>query len=276
MSSVDQALSYLEREGRPVDAAWARIATGRDDERKAALEALSAYQNTDGGFGRHLEPDIAAPNSNPFAARIALQILSSIGASPGEPLVQRLLDWLVRNQDDNGGWRFSSATYEYDLAPWFAGWTFPSLNPSLNLAGYVARLELDAPDLQRHTLVLFEELASLDTIQDGGFYNVLPFAEYTPWVEHPDRNSYFAALVTRITATAEAGDYEDASHFFEHVGPANGPTARQLPPALIAAQLERIKAEQQPDGGWSTPYDDHWRSWATAMSAAVLASYGSD
>ncbi|HEV2108708.1 MAG TPA: prenyltransferase/squalene oxidase repeat-containing protein [Thermomicrobiales bacterium] len=274
MTAIDQALSYLDREGRSVDTAWARIATGKTGDPAEALEALAAYQNPNGGFGHGLEPDIAAPESNPFAARIALQILCDIGASPTEPVVKGLLGWLVANQEDDGGWRFSPEVYAHDLAPWFAGWTFPSLNPSLDLAGFVARLRLDAPELQQRTLALFRDLASLDTIGAGGFYDVLPFAEYTPWVDHPDRDAYLAAIIAHVATTAETGGYEDAGHFFEHAGPPHGLIARGLSPNLIAAQLARLREEQQPDGGWPTPYDVAWRSWTTARNAATLAAFG--
>lgn len=273
MNEIDRALAFLDNEGRAVDAAWCRVATGNGVDRSAALREVAAYQNPDGGFGNQLEPDIAAPESNPFAARIALQILRAIEAPPTEPLVQRLLGWLVESQDDDGGWRFAPAVYDHALAPWFAAWTWPSLNPALDLAGYVARLRLDAPKLQQRTLGLFRDLGSLDTIAEGGFYNLLPFAEYTPWVTHPDHTDYLVALVRQITATAAAGDYEDAGHFFEHVGPAGGPIARQLPAELIAAQLDRLRADQQPDGGWPTPYDVAWRSWATACNAATLVAF---
>ena len=275
MTAIDRALTFLDREGRPVDAAWCRVATGNGGDRDAALAELAAFQNPDGGFGHRLEPDIAAPESNPFAARIALQICRAVDAPPHAPLVRHLLEWLTESQDDDGGWRFVPVISDHALAPWFAGWTWPSLNPSLDLAGYVARLGLDAPDLQRRTLRLFGTLASVQTIEKDGFYNILPFAEYTPWVEHPDHDAYLAALIRQIAAAAEGGDYEDAGHFFEHVGPPDGPIAGQLSPDLISAQLDRLMAEQQADGGWPTPYDVAWRSWTTACNAATLAAWRS-
>lgn len=132
---------------------------------------------------------------------------------------------------------------------------------------------MDAPELQQRTLELFADLASVQTIVEGSFYNVLPFAEYTPWVEHPDHDAYFAALVHQIRTEAEGGAYEDAGHFFEHVGPAGGPLARRLPAELVANQLDRLRAEQQADGGWPTPYDVAWRSWTTARNAATLVAF---
>lgn len=273
MSSIERAVAFLDREGRQLDAAWCRVATSQGAGQESALAELARFQNDDGGFGHGLEPDIAAPESNPFAARIALQVCCAIEAPADAPLVRRLLNWLNEHQDEDGGWRLAPAVYEHALAPWFAGWSWPSLNPALDLAGYVARLGLDAPELQQRTLELFADLACVQTIVEGGFYNVLPFAEYTPWVEHPDHDAYLAALVHQIRTEAEGGAYEDAGHFFEHVGPADGPIARRLPSELVASQLQRLRAEQQADGGWPTPYDVAWRSWTTACNAATLVQF---
>lgn len=274
MIEIHRALAFLDREGRAVDAAWCRVATHLGGNRNTALLELAKFQNDDGGFGHRLEPDIAAPESNPFAARIALQICCAIDAEANAPLIQHLLNWLTETQGEDGGWRFAPAIYDHALAPWFAAWTWPSLNPSLDLAGYVARLGWDAPALQQRTLGLFANLASVQTIEEGGFYNILPFVEYTPWVDHPDHAVYLAALVRQITSEAKAGKYDDAGHFFEHVGPVDGPIAGQLPAALIASQLNRLRTEQQADGGWPTPYDVAWRSWATARNAVTLAAFG--
>lgn len=276
MSAIDRALAFLDREGRPVDAAWCRVATHHGSNRNTALAELAAFQNDDGGFGHRLEPDIADPDSNPFATRIALQICCAISAGATAPLVQNLLSWLTETQDKDGGWRFSPAISDHALAPWFAAWTWPNLNPSLDLAGYLARLGLAAPALQQRTLGLFADLASVQTIEAGGFYNLLPFVEYTPWIDHPDHAVYLAALVRQITSEANAGNYDDAGHFFEHVGPAGGPMARRLPAELIAQQLDRLRSEQQMDGGWPTPYDQIWRSWTTACNAATLSTFNAD
>ncbi len=272
VTSTDRALAFLDAHGRPLELAWARhLIAG--DARQSALDALAAYQNPDGGFGRALEPDIKAPDSQAFAARLAMHLLLSLGAAPDEPLVRRLEGWLDAAQHDDGDWHFPPGVREHDLAPWFAAWTFPSLNPALNLAGLATRLGIGSARLHKRVRSLADRLAATAEIQEGGFYQLLPYAEYFPWVDHPNREPVLAALSARIETDARAGAYDDAGHFFEHLGPPDGELARRLPPDVIAAQLDRLLAEQQPDGGWPSPYDPAWRSWATASALATLHAF---
>src|SRR5215211_6418367 len=73
-----KALNFLETAGRPVELAWARTLTN-DGDPEDVIAALATYQNPDGGFGQHLEIDIHAPDSQPFAVRLAMQVMISIG-----------------------------------------------------------------------------------------------------------------------------------------------------------------------------------------------------
>ena len=138
MPTIERALAFLDEQGQPVEAAWARHRCA-DGPREAVIDALAAYQNDDGGFGRGLEVDIKAPDSQPFAARLAMLILISIEANPDEPIVRRLGGWLERAQEEDGCWRLASGVYEHDLAPWITAWTFTRLNPVHCLADSATR-----------------------------------------------------------------------------------------------------------------------------------------
>jgi len=272
MQTIERALVFLERHGRPIDAAWARAIVGQGS-RQAVIDALTAFQNDDGGFGRNLEVDIKAPDSQPFATRLAMYVLISVGASPEEPMVRRVEQWLERVQDEDGCWRFSPGVYDHELAPWFAEWTFPSLNPALGLTGAAKRLGIGSDRLFERVASLVDRLASAEEIEKGEFYSILPYVEYFPWVDHPRRAEFLDVLTDRIRRSAESGGYGDAGHFFEHVGSAGGEIARRLPRELLAAQLARLREEQQDDGGWPSPYDPAWRSMATAGAVATLTDY---
>jgi hypothetical protein len=273
MTQIDRALNFLVAGDRPIEAAWANWLIG-GGEREAVLAALARYQNADGGFGNGLESDIGAPASNPFAARLAMQIFLSIGATPEEPIVARLAGWLESAQGEDGCWRLPADANEHPIAPWFAGWTFPSLNPALCLAGYAARLRIGSARLQERVRRLFDDLASLEEVPTAEFYNLLPYVEYVPWVEVPNRDAYLEALAAAIASGHERGVYADAGHFFEHLGPAGGPLAGRLPASLIAAELDRLSGEQADDGGWPSPYASHWRPWVTVGALATLKAYG--
>jgi hypothetical protein len=205
---------------------------------------------------------------------MAMLVLVSIGVRSDEPMLGRLERWLEDNQDEDGCWRFTRGVYEHELAPWFASWTFPSLNPPLCVAGVARRLGIGSDRLFGRVAALADRLATLDEVDTGGFYDLLPYVEYFPWVEHSRQEEYLDRLAARIAQIAGDGGYEDAGHFFDHVGSANGELAKRLPQQLLDAQLKRLRGEQQPDGGWLTPYDSAWRPWATASALAILKDYG--
>lgn len=273
MVDIGQAIWFLDTEGRPLDAAWAHLLVD-DGDKDTVVAALASYQNSDGGFGKALEPDIAASVSQPFAARMAMQILSSLGEGSGGAMTDGLTEWLVRNQDEDGCWRLPPEVHDHALAPWFAGWTFPSLNPALCLSGWATRLGIGPSPMHERVRDLFDRTASLEEVAKGGFYELLPYVEYVPWVAHPRRDEYLEALAGRITEIATAGGYDDAGHFFAHLGPAGGPIAVMVSVDLVSDWLDRLGTEQEEDGGWPSPYAVHWRSWATATAVEVLRDYG--
>ncbi|MEA2532091.1 MAG: hypothetical protein QOG89_3735 [Thermomicrobiales bacterium] len=273
MATIERALQFLGNTGRPVEAAWARQLAD-DGSRQDVIDALAAYENEDGGFGRNLEVDIKAPDSQPFAARLAMHVLVSIAAPSDEPMVRRLEGWLEREQGEDGCWRFPPGVFAHGLAPWFAGWTFPSLNPALCLAGGAKRLGIGSDRLFGRVAALVDQMASAEEIEKGEFYGVLPYVEYFPWVDHPRRAEVLDLLADRIRRSALEGGYADAGHFFEHVGPAGGEIARRLPVDLVSTQLDRLRGEQQDDGGWPSPYNPTWRAWATAAAVETLLDHG--
>jgi len=268
-----RALAFLREHGRAVDAAWASAVIGAGPIEDAMRE-LTRYQNPDGGFGNALEPDISAPQSQPFAVRLALHMVLSLGLSRETPLVMELERWLDERQDEDGCWRFPPQVKEFPLAPWFATWTFPSLNPALCLAGAATRAGIGSDRVLARVRTLFATMASVDQIPGGQFYDVLPFVEYIPWVDVPDQDVYLDALATEIVRTSEMGGYPDAGHFFDHAGPADGPIARRLPADLVPLQLYRLAGAQTEDGSWPSSYADHWRSLSTAAAIVTLRDFG--
>ena len=268
-TAIERGLAFLNAQGYPLGSAWVAH-RWHDGPASAVIEALGAFQNEDGGFAG-LEVDIKAPDSNPFAARLAMHVLATLDGRGDGPLVRNLERWLIANQNEDGDWHFAPAIYEHELAPWFAGWTFPSLNPACCLAGLAARLGIGTEAMQARVRALFDARASLDEARTGEFYTILPYVEYLSGVEHPERDAYLAALAANITTTAEQGGYADAGHFFDHALGGGDDLLRRLPADLIAQQRARFLAEQAADGGWPTPYDPAWRPWATAGSLIMLA-----
>lgn len=267
---IDPALRFLEDLGYPLGRAivehhW----RGRNSD--AVLDALAAYQNGDGGFGRELEVDIKAPVSNPFAARLAMHILLNLRQQPVGAIVDGLSGWLRREQHDDGDWHFTKEVYAAPLPPWFAGWTFPSLNPACCIVGLATRLGISTPEMRERVALLFARLATLDEARAGEFYNVLPYVEYVPTAELNDRDAWLDAIAQGILENAAGGGYTDAGHFFEHALGGGPALARRLNPEVFARFADELMAEQESDGGWPTPYDPAWRPAQTATALTILA-----
>jgi hypothetical protein len=85
------------------------------------LDALAAFQNPDGGFGRALEPDLRSPTSSALATGHGLAILRELGAPPGHRLVTGAVDWLAANRNPlTLTWRVTPPDVNrYPHAPWW-------------------------------------------------------------------------------------------------------------------------------------------------------------
>lgn len=274
MDRVAAAQAFLEREGREIDRArFAYHFLGGTQD--ALTDALTAYQNPDGGFGRGLEVDIAAPDSNPFATDIALSICIEAGVPASHPLVARTVAYLEESQDPDGDWHFTPGVYQHALAPWFQGWTFPSLNPSCTLASRLRRLGVTSPQLFSRVESLFAAKATPADLLGDQYYAVMPYAFYfmDEW-EHPQRDLYISGVLWWLIRQDAQGTLPDAAHFFAYAGSPKSYVARNLPPALLRAQLERLQAEQEEDGGWPSPYDPRWRPPTTVDSMITLRRFG--
>lgn len=104
------------------------------------LKSLKEFQNEDGGFGHGIEPDFWLPKSSPMASWAAAQVLIEIGADKEEPIVQKLISYLIDTYNEESG-QWTSVLPEnndYPHAPWWHweegvqdNWSF---NPSVELA----------------------------------------------------------------------------------------------------------------------------------------------
>jgi hypothetical protein len=232
--------------------------------------AIRTFQNPDGGFGRGLEVDIGAPDSNPFATRLAMIALLHVRDGSARELLPPLQQWLVANQSADGDWHLSAATRAGRLAPWFAAWTHPALNPACCMTGLATRLGIATPTMLERTARLFGTLATVDQVASGTFYELLPYSEYLTAIDNvPNQQAFLDAFATRIATSADE-IYDDAAHFWDQMLALGSPLTNRLSKELLATWAERLLAEQSADGGWETPYDPAWRPWATTGAVVAL------
>lgn len=267
--AIDLAIPFLEKRNYPLGISWVQH-RWRGGPARSVTDALSAYQQPDGGFSG-LEVDIKAPVSNAFAGRLAMQVLLSLSERPDAAMTQALGTWYAVNQHADGDWHFPPEVYEHGLAPWFANWTFPSLNPSCCIAGLTHELDIATPELLARVATIWEERSSLDQAESGNFYLMLPIIEYVAHIDVDDRDVWLESLVKGIERGIASNSFGDAEHALEHIVGGGPDLVSRIDNGDLGKVIDAVLADQRSDGGWPTPYDDAWRPWTTANLLVLLS-----
>lgn len=267
--AVDRALPFLESREYPLGAAWVRH-RWREASEPSVVDALSAYQLPDGGI-TGLEVDIKAPVSNAFAGRLAMHVLLSLRERPATSMTNALGNWYAMNQDTDGDWHFPAEVYNHDLAPWFTSWTFPNINPSCSIAGLTHALDIATPPMLERVEKIWDEQASLDNAASGDFYPMLPIIEYVAHIDVAGREMWLDALSRGVGRGIAANSFGDAEHALEHVVGGGADLIVRLDHDDLVKVVDAVLADQKPDGGWPTPYDDAWRPWTTANMLVLVS-----
>lgn len=142
---LEDARRFIYYNARPIDLArWQYHFENVSKER--VLEALSFYQNEDGGFGHALEADVWNPNSSPIQTWTATEILWEISISDrNHPIIQGILVYLESGSDFNGSvWHNSvKSNNDYPHAPWWHvqdnKTSDNNYNPTACLAGFIVK-----------------------------------------------------------------------------------------------------------------------------------------
>lgn len=144
MTTFEKARLFVYRSARPLDMArWQYHFENGSQE--AVLNALSAYQNSDGGFGHALEADSFNPNSAPIQTWAAICILDEIKLEDAShPIIQGILRYLESGADFDGErkqWLNTvPSNNDYPCAVW---WNYGDngsefkYNPTAALAGFI-------------------------------------------------------------------------------------------------------------------------------------------
>ncbi len=134
--------SWMHRNARPIDLArWAyHFEEGSKDR---VIDALSFYQNEDGGFGHALEPDSWNPGSTPITTNTAAEILREVAHQDRKhPMIKDMLRYLESGHGKNEDkWLFSiPENNHYPHAPWWSAedaGTVTKFNPTASLLRFI-------------------------------------------------------------------------------------------------------------------------------------------
>lgn len=104
--------------------------------KETCIKALRAYQNSDGGFGNGIEPDLLCPDSTAVGAEMALHIIELLDFDDPE-IVAGLTEWIAANLNEQGYINHPPpALANYPHQPW---WNRPDDERILMLAGVLKK-----------------------------------------------------------------------------------------------------------------------------------------
>jgi hypothetical protein len=281
-----RARDFLLREGRLLERRlFATLFEGAAPS--GVVDVLRGYQNPDGGFGHGLEPDKRCPDSLPIDVEKAFQAMVAAGQSD-ETMVRRACDWLASVAVPDGAVALSFPVMEgYPRAEHWSEWTYaPGFNPTAGLAGLLHRMGVDHPWLGRATDWCW---AALDRAVDDGFpEDVHAMSEAMVFLEHVPDRPRAEAFIPRVGEWLPKlnwykADAADPGYGVTPLDLAPTPDSlwhRLFAPGVVEGHLERLREEQQPDGGWPITWEPpgmastlEWRGIETLRALRILAAY---
>jgi hypothetical protein len=289
-NQFDAGRAFIQRQGRLLER---RLFAACFEGGPAAgvVDALRGYRNDDGGFGHGLEPDKRCPASLPIDAEIALQALLMAGTVDA-PLVLGACDYLATvaaSAKCNGAVPLAFPVIEaYPRAAHWTDWTYePGLNPTAGLAGLLSRLGADHPWVAEATAYCWDQLTGPESpelpAEAHALNEVLVFLEHSP---ERDRAEAVAARVKEQLPRASSfrADPDDPGYGLTPltIAPLADSRWRTLfADDMLAAHLDRLQRDQQPDGGWPITWEPpsdaarlEWRGIVTLGALRTLVSYG--
>ena len=134
--------TWMHQNARPLELAlWNYYF--ENGKKEAVVDALTYYQNEDGGFGNAVEPDCWNTNSSPYATLTVIGTLRKIGfmetAGTEHPMIQGIFLFLESGVHcGENGWDFSIPSNDtFPRAPW---WTYDEEENKLQNLGITAGL----------------------------------------------------------------------------------------------------------------------------------------
>lgn len=278
MNTFQSAKNFVYRNARPLDLARFKYFFEHGNVNDV-LNALTAYQNEDGGFGHALEPDNFNPNSTPIATWYATAVLNEVGFDDkNHPIIKNILKYLGSGKDfKNGKWfNTVASTNNYPHAIW---WECkdqegePSDNPTVSLAGFALRFaEKDSKLYSLAADIAAKSVNEFISNPTDEFHTLRCFCELLNHCEKIDNFNLFdldlfkEVLINKVNQTI-CNDPEKwyteyvckPSVFFEK----NNSIFNFIDRELAEKEAEMIKSKQLPDGSypitwqWHTDYKEY-------------------
>lgn len=284
MNTYEKARQFVYQNARPLDfARWKYHFEG--GSREAVLDVLSAYQNSDGGFGHALEPDCWNPDSTPIATWMATNILRKVGLTDGtHPIIQGILRYLDRGKDFyNGKWcNTVPGNNDHPHAVWWSCGEENGLtddNPTVSLAGFALRfsergspLYKKAAAIVREAVEQFHPQSRIDNHTTRCYLDLLIYCESMKDFDLFDLDAFRESVKEAVKACVCKEpekwytEYVCKPSFFFEI---TGRVFAIVDPALCAKEARMIECHQQSDGSWPVT----WQWWTDYPEYHISANW---
>lgn len=254
------------------------------------VQAVKAYQNSDGGFGSAIEPDNRGPDGQPIAAEMALRYLAACGALT-DPFVQRemllpLCDWLESVTTAEGGVPFVlPSANAYPHTPWMGtadDYPPAGFNPTASITGFLFMAGVQHPWLVKAASYCWR---IIDAAPANDYHSMLTEMFFLENV--PDRSRARPALTALVERARQPGmielDPDAGGYVHKPLDWAAQPSSIFRPlfdQATIKLHLSHLAQRQQPDGGWPITWTTvspgaelEWRGKVTIEALVTLQAY---
>jgi hypothetical protein len=288
---LTKASDFMATHARLLDRRRFELLTGEGD-RDAALSALNAYRNPDGGYGHGLEPDLRSRTSQPGPALHAFEVFAEL-APVTAPEAAALCDWLETVTLPEGGIPFGVHVPDpAGCAPFWAGADpdAPSLQITAVVAATAHRVAAHDPAVAAHPWLARATRFCMDAVRAKTELHALELA-FTLWLldavhaTEPEAAELIALLGEHIPPDGlvhVAGGLEDEMMRPLDFAPLPGTPVRALfAPDVVAAELDRLERAQEADGGWRVDFASYspvaeleWRGYQTVKAVSILRANG--
>lgn len=287
-ADLSAAASFMATHARVLDRRRFELLLGEGDV-GSVLAAVDGYRNPDGGYGWGLEPDLRAPESQPAGALHAFEVFEDI-APVTTPHAAHLCDWLASVSLPDGGLPFALPVGDAaGCAPFWAQAdpkvsalqsTSFAVGSALRVAAHDSAVAAH-PWLDRATQYC---LTAIEEIEDRPHAIELSFAIRFLDAAYDTRQEAGALLdsLRRFIPAdgllpVDGGGADEVIRPLD-IAPAPGRPARTLyAPDVIEADLGRLAAGQQDDGGWLVDFASYspaaaleWRGYRTVAAVSIL------
>jgi hypothetical protein len=288
---MQEIADFMTSHARLLDRRRFDLAIGRGSA-EAALAALAAYRNPDGGIGA-LEPDLRAPESQPAGALHAFEVLEEV-APARSPMAAEICDWLAGASLPGGGLPFALPVAEpAGCAPLWtrADSAVPSLQITAAVTALAHRVARNDPAVANHpwlrqaTAFCFDRIAAMDGIGFAieyrfalWFLDALALADARAASE---LERLAAFLPASATVPVSGGKEDEAMRPLDFSPMPHRPLRALIDAGAIEADLDRLQSERHADGGWDVDFQSHspaaaleWRGYATVRAVQILVAHG--